>query len=549
MTEPETLVVDIVAIFRQSPEGLLLDCNEECAHILGYASREELLAVGHLDYVNRSDFISVTSALRDLKSLSNVEIAVRKKDGSVAWVLQNLRMVVVEEASKAWVDVAMFDVTEQRIAVQRFEYQAYHDTLTLLPNRMLFIDRLQVALAQARRSRSSAAVMVLDIDGFDRVNDAYGRGMGDRVLKALAERLSSCLREEDSVARLNGDEFILLLGHIANGTDAAVAAQRVLDAVSRPYHLGGQRVEITASIGISVSPADGSEVDLLVRAASTAANDAREMGGNSYMFHEPALNARALERASLVAGLRHALDRGELEMHYQPEVNVQTGRIECIEALLRWRHPDLGMVTASEFLNAAEQGGLGPRIAEWSINEACRQARQWHDNGMTNMRVAVNLSTRQFNDPGIARILERAVGDAGITGRALEIEVPEISLADSKKATETLNAFKEIGMLLAIDDFGSGGCSFLDLKSMPIDTLKIAPMFVQNMVHHTDDAAIVQAMITMAKGLDLRIVAEGVETKEQLSYLLNRRCVEMQGFFLGKPMPAAALADVLRMQH
>ncbi|MGZ7032820.1 MAG: putative bifunctional diguanylate cyclase/phosphodiesterase, partial [Thermoanaerobaculia bacterium] len=375
MTEPQSLVVDIVAVFRQSPEGLLLDCNEECAHILGYASREELLAVGRLDYVNRSDFISVSSALRDLKSLSNVEIAVRKKDGSVAWVLQNLKMVVVEEASKAWVDVAMFDVTEQRIAVQRFEYQAYHDTLTLLPNRMLFIDRLQVALAQARRSRSSAAVMVLDIDGFDRVNDAYGRGMGDRVLKALAERLSSCLREEDSVARLNGDEFILLLGHIANGTDAAVAAQRVLDAVSRPYHLGGQRVEITASIGISVSPADGSEVDLLVRAASTAANDAREMGGNSYMFHEPALNARALERASLVAGLRHALDRGELEMHYQPEVNVQTGRIECIEALLRWRHPDLGVETASEFLNAAEQGGLGPRIAEWAINEACRQAR------------------------------------------------------------------------------------------------------------------------------------------------------------------------------
>ena len=227
MTEPQSLVVDIVAVFRQSPEGLLLDCNEECAHILGYASREELLAVGRLDYVNRSDFISVSSALRDLKSLSNVEIAVRKKDGSVAWVLQNLKMVVVEEASKAWVDVAMFDVTEQRIAVQRFEYQAYHDTLTLLPNRMLFIDRLQVALAQARRSRSSAAVMVLDIDGFDRVNDAFGRGMGDRVLKALAERLSSCLREEDSVARLNGDEFILLLGHIANGTDAAVAAQRV----------------------------------------------------------------------------------------------------------------------------------------------------------------------------------------------------------------------------------------------------------------------------------------------------------------------------------
>jgi len=549
MTESESLAVDIVAVFRQTPEGRLLDCNLECANMLGYESREELLAVGSLDFVNRSDFVSVSSALRDLGALSNVEIAIRKKDGSVAWVLQNLRMVVVDDASKAWVDVAMFDVTEQRVAAQRFEYQAYHDTLTLLPNRMLFIDRLQVALAQARRRRVSAAVMVLDIDAFDHVNDAYGRGMGDRVLKALAERLSSCVREEDAVARLNGDEFILLLGQISSGTDASVAAQRVLDAVTRPFHIGGQRVEITGSLGIAVSPQDGTEVDVLVRSASTASSDAREMGGNSYQFHEPALNARALERASLVAGLRHALDRGELELHYQPEVNVQTGRIECIEALLRWRHPDLGMVTASEFLQAAEQGGLGRRISEWVINEACRQAKEWHDNGMPNMRVAVNLSTRQFCDPGVTRMVERAVDDNGLTGRALEVEVPEISLADSKNATEILNALKEIGILLAIDDFGSGGCSFLDLKAMPFDTLKIAPMFVQNMVNRTDDAAIVQAMITMAKGLDLRIVAEGVETKEQLSYLLNRRCVEMQGYFLGRPMPATALADVLRMQH
>ena len=517
--------------------------------MLGYESREELLTVGRLDYVNRSDFVSVSSALRDLKTLNNVEIAIRKKDGSIAWVLQNLKLVVVEEASKAWVDVAMFDVTEQRLSTQRFEYQAYHDTLTLLPNRMLFMDRLQVAVSQARRRRISAAVMVLDVDAFDRVNDAFGRGLGDRVLKALAERLSACLREEDAVARLNGDEFIMLLGQIASGTDAAVAAQRVLDAVARPFHIGGHRVEVTCSLGIAVFPDDGTEVDALVRAASTAAVDAREMGGNSYQFYEPSLNARALERASLVAGLRHALDRGELELHYQPEVNVQTGRIECIEALLRWRHPDLGVVTASEFLSAAEQGGLGRRIAEWAINEACRQLREWHDAGMPNMRIAVNLSQRQFCDPGVTRMVERAIDENGLTGRALEIEVPEISLADSKRAGEVLNALKEIGILLAVDDFGSGGCSFLDLKSFPIDTLKIAPMFVQNMVHRTDDAAIVQAMITMAKGLDLRVVAEGVETKEQLSYLLNRRCVEMQGFFLGRPMPASSLQDVLRMQH
>src|SRR3954466_4134612 len=202
MTESQSLVVDIVAVFRQTPEGRLLDCNDECARLLGYDSREELLAAGRLDFVNRSDFASVSSALRDLGTLSNVELAVRKKDGSVAWMLQNLKMVVVEEASKAWVDVAMFDVTEQRVSTQRFEYQAYHDTLTLLPNRMLFIDRLQVAVAHARRRRVSSGVMVLDIDTFDRVNESYGRGMGDRVLKALAERLSSCVREEDAVARL-----------------------------------------------------------------------------------------------------------------------------------------------------------------------------------------------------------------------------------------------------------------------------------------------------------------------------------------------------------
>jgi len=548
MRSTDALANEMVAVFRQTPEGHLLDCNEICARMLGYATRDELLNTGRFEYQNPSDLTAVATALRDLDSLSNVEVALRKKDGSVIWVLQNLKLVAVDEASKIWIEGAMFDVTEQRVAAQRFEYQAYHDTLTLLPNRMLFIDRLNVALAQARRRKRHIGVFMLDLDRFDIVNNALGRGMADRLLRSVADRLNATLREEDSLARFAGDEFMFLVGDTGAGTESAIVAQRVLDAMARPFNVGGRAIELTASIGISMSDRDSNEAEPLVRYASTAMYRAKEFGRNLYQFFDEKLNAHTLERLALVSSVRRALDRGEFELFYQPEVDVQTGRIECVEAFLRWRHPDLGIIGPVEFLGVAEEAGLGGRIAEFVIQSACHQAREWADAGMET-RIAVNLSSRDFNGASLSRHVEQAVRESGLAPQNLELEVAHASLTDCTRATEILQALKEVGVLLAIDDFGSGGCSFADLKQLPVDTIKIAPDFVHNMIRRPDDAAIVQAMITMAKGFDMRVVAEGVETKEQLSYLLNRRCTEMQGFFLGKPLPATSLSEVLRMQH
>jgi diguanylate cyclase (GGDEF)-like protein len=548
MRGSDSVALEMVGIFRQTPEGHLLDCNDECARILGYASRDELLGAGGFEYTNASDLISISTALRDLQKLSNVEIALRKKDNSIAWVLQNLKLVSVDEASKVWIEGAMFDVTEQRTAVQRFEYQAYHDALTQLPNRSLFIDRLHVALAQSKRRKRPVSVFMLDLDRFDIVNNALGRGMADRLLRAVADRLATTLREEDSLARFSGDEFVFIVGDTGQGTESAIVAQRVLDAMSRPFNVGGRAIELTASIGISMSQHDANEADALVRHASTAMFRAKEFGRNLYQFFDEKLNARTLERLALVSSVRRALDRGEFELFYQPEVDVQTGRIACVEAFLRWRHPDLGIIGPTEFLGVAEEAGLGGRIAEWVMSSACEQAKGWQDAGMET-RIAVNLSARDFNSHNLSQHVERAVRESGLEPRNVELEIAHASLSDCGRATEILQALKEIGVLLAIDDFGSGGCSFADLKQLPVDTIKIAPMFVHNMIRRSDDAAIVQAMITMAKGFDMRVVAEGVETKEQLSYLLNRRCTEMQGFFLGKPLPAPSLSEVLRMQH
>ena len=547
MRSSEEFAVEMVAVFRQTPEGHLLDCNQECARMLGYASREEMMSAG-LQYQNASDLPSITMALRDLGSLSNIEIALRKKDGSIAWVLQNLRMVEIDAASKVWIEGAMFDVTEQRVAAQRFEYQAYHDTLTLLPNRMLFVDRLNVALAQTKRHERAVSVFLLDIDRFDIINNALGRGVADRLLRAIADRLNGTLREEDSLARFNGDEFVFFIHDGGNGTESAIVAQRTLDAIATPFSISGRSIELTGSIGIALSKHDANEADGLIRMASTAMFRAKEFGRNLYQFYDDEMNARTLERLALVSSVRRALDRNEFEMHYQPEVDVQTGRIACVEGLLRWRHPDLGLIGPKEFLGVAEEAGLGDRITDWVMASATEQAKLWSDLGIQS-RVAVNLSAREFGSRDLTRTVERSVRVSGLEPRSLELEIGHGSLTDCAKSNEILQGLKEVGVLLAIDNFGSGGCSFADLKQMPVDTIKIAPMFVHNMIRRTDDAAIVQAMITMAKGFDMRIVAEGVETKEQLSYLLNRRCTEMQGFFLGKPLPAASLSEILLMQH
>jgi len=533
---------DLVGLFRQRLGGAVVDCNDACARMLGYDSRQELLAAG-FDYVHASDFAAITAALPDIRALSNVELALRRKGGGIAWVLQNLRVTGEE------IEGAMFDVTEQRLGVQKLEYQAQHDSLTHLPNRTLIVDRMNVSLARTKRHGGSVAVLLIDLDHFEVINSAFGHGIADRVLTAMADRLAGCIRIEDALGRFGSDEFIIVLGDTVSEADVAVVAQRILDSIATPLEIGGNDIRVTASIGVAVSPADGDEPDALMQKAMTAAFGAKDRGRNRYHFHQSELNSRALERTALIAGLRRALARGEFELHYQPEVNVQTGRIECIEALLRWRHPDVGIIPAADFFSAAEQGQLDAGITEWVLFEAARQAKEWHAEGMRNLRVAVNVSSTQFYDRGLPEKVKQAVLVSGLDSGAFELEIAEPTLSSTTRASGIMEALRDVGVMLAIDDFGSGGCSFSDLKQMPVNTLKIAPTFVHNVTHRADDAAIVQAMITMAKGLNMRVVAEGVESKEQLSHLLQRRCTDMQGYFFGRPRPAAELADVLLMQQ
>ena len=543
MNVSRAFLTDVVAVLRLHPDGTLIDCNDACARMLGYGSAGELLATGRVEYANHSDLAAVTAALEDLGSLSNVELALRRRDGSVAWVLQNMRAARDDDGRQA-IDIAMFDVTEQRIATQRFEYQAYHDSITGLPNRTLFVDRATVALAQARRRGDAMAIAVLDVDGFAAASARLGRGIADRLLRAVGERISETIREQDAVAYLGDDEFMVLLAGMPHPSDAATAASRMLAAMGQAFTVGGERIECGASIGIAVAGLDGDDVETLVRCATSAAGAARERGGNAFRFHRRELDMRAVERATIVARLRQAIDAGELELHYQPAVNVQTGTIETIEALLRWRHPDLGLIAAADFLPAAEQGGMLNTITEIVMAKAFRQLHLWRDKGHTDLRIGVNLVTNQLGDRALPTMIGDAASEFGIPASAIELEFPESALTNTA-TLDVLQAFKDLDLLLTVENFGTAGCALGDLRRLPLDAIKIAPLLVRNLLSHHDDNAIVQAMIATSRALGKRIVADGVESKQQFSWLLQNRCPEMQGFFVARPTPAAALDEML----
>lgn len=545
MNASRSFLADVVAVLRLHPDGTLVDCNDACAQMLGYATAAELLATGRIVYANPSDLAAVSAALHDLGSLNNVELALRRRDGSIAWVLQNLRSAS-DDAGRPAMDVAMFDVTEQRIAAQRFEYQAYHDSVTALPNRTLFIDRATVALAQARRRGDAMAIAVLDVDGFAKANARYGRGVADRLLRAAGERINETIREQDAVAYLGDDEFMVLLAGMPHPSDAATAASRLLTAMGRPFEVGSARIDCGASIGIAVAGLDGDDVESLVRCAASAALAARERGGNAFRFHRRELDLRAVERATIVARLRQAIEADELELHYQPAVNMQTGTIETIEALLRWRHPDLGLISAADFLPAAEQGGLLNVITEIVMAKAFRQLHLWRDKGHSGLRIGVNLVANQLGDRALPTMIGDAASEFGIPASSIELEFPESALT-STATLDVLQAFKDLDLMLTAENFGTAGCALGDLRRLPLDTIKIAPLLVRNMLAHHDDTAIVQAMIATSRALGKRILADGVESKQQFSWLLQNRCPEMQGFFVARPTPPAAVEDMLAL--
>jgi diguanylate cyclase (GGDEF)-like protein len=404
-----------------------------------------------------------------------------------------------------------------------------------------------VALAHARRMKHPLAVMFLDLDRFKVVNDTLGHSTGDELLKAIAARLQASLREEDSIARMGGDEFTVLLADLKTPDAAAKIAQKVLDTIALPVQIEGTELFITTSIGIALFPSDGDTAEVLLANADHAMYRAKDAGRNSYQMFTPAMNSRALERLSLENDLRHALDRGELELHYQPQINIASGRVTGVEALLRWNRPGFGLVGPKDFIPIAEETRLIVPIGEWVLREACRQARVWQGDRESGFRMAVNLSPRQFQHSDLPLVIASALELSGLTPGDLELEITEsLAMQNTSRTIATLHRLREMGVQIAIDDFGTGHSSLNYLRSFPIDSVKIDQEFVQEIEASAPDRAIVSAVIGMARGLRLRVTAEGVETQEQLQFLREQGCEEVQGFLFGEPVPATAFQPARR---
>ena len=440
-----------------------------------------------------------------------------------------------------------------RKSKKEIHHLAFYDALTNLPNRRLFADRLHQAVEAARRNNYLMGILFIDIDNFKRINDTFGHSIGDKLLRTVAAQLLTCLRNSDSVShefseeqmsvsRLGGDEFTVLLTYLKKAEDAARVAKRILDAVSVPFLLGDEEVVVTPSIGISVFPYDGDDVENLVKNADTAMFHAKEKGKNNYQFYTNSMSATAFERLSMENALRKALTREEFLVYYQPKIELQSNRAVGLEALLRWNHPEMGMVSPADFIPLAEESGLIVPIGEWVLRTVCEQMRSWQNAGMTPLRVAVNLSACQFRQTLFSQLVRRILDETRVSSKWLELELTESVIMDDIQTSSTvLRELKNMGVHISMDDFGTGYSSLSLLKRLPLDTLKIDQSFVRDITNDPDDAAIVDAIISLAHNLRLRVIAEGVETREQLEYLRSRGCDEVQGFLYSRSQPAALI--------
>jgi len=449
--------------------------------------------------------------------------------------------------------IAFKDVSKARAMSLQAVYLSQHDFLTDLPNRMLLNDRLTQAIALADRHGQRLAVLFLDLDRFKHVNDSLGHVVGDTLLQSVARRLVTCVRGSDTVSRQGGDEFVVLLSEIAHADDAAASAQKIGAALVAPHEVGDQPLHVTATIGISIYPDDGADAETLIKCADTAMYQAKEGGRNTYRFFEPHMNARAVERQSIEAALHLALARHEFVLHYQPTINLQTGAITGAEALIRWVHPERGLMLPKDFVPVAEDCGLIVPIGQWVLGEACRQARAWIDEGRRPMAVAVNISGVEFRDPNFVEHVRTVLHASRLEARYLEIELTESSLVQRPDATAlALQALKDMGVQVAIDDFGARYSSLSYLRQFPFTVLKIDQAFVHEISTDPVGTSIVCAVITMGKSLGYRVIAEGVETGPQLAFLRTEQCSEGQGHYFSRPLPAdqfAALPDTVGVRQ
>jgi diguanylate cyclase (GGDEF)-like protein/PAS domain S-box-containing protein len=534
---------NLAGVFRSTIDGRTLECNEAMARIFGYGTPAEFLSQPAIAvYDQPEDRQRLMSRLKEQRVLSNIEVRLRKRDGTPIWVLENINLLDGDV-----IEGTIIDITDRKTATEQMEYQAYHDVLTGLPNRLLFRDRIGVALAHAKRHRTAAAVMFLDLDQFKIVNDSLGHTVGDGLLQAVAARLVASVRAHDTVARMGGDEFTVLLSDVSDSNSAATVAQKILESVSYPMVIDGHELFVTTSIGIALYPDDGADAEALLKNADRAMYHAKEQGRNNFQFASMAALEATTGRLSIERSLHHAFERNEFVLHYQPMINVATGGTIGAEALIRWDHPERGQMLPDDFIPVAEECGLIHPIGEWVLRTACRQMKRWHDNGRADLRLAVNLSPRQFQQHNLASMIEDVLRETGYPGELLDIEITEsTAMQHAEMSLAIMNRLKEMGIRISIDDFGTGYSSLSYLKRFPIDTVKIDQNFVRDLGAGSTGGPIISAVISMARALKLNVIAEGVENEEQLAFLRRENCEAIQGFFCSAPLPAAEFEATLR---
>jgi len=539
---------NLAGVFRTSLEGRIMECNPAAARMFGHGSAQEIVGSLITDfYQTTSDRVSFLQRLKSERNLTNQETRFRRKDGDTAWAMLNATIVDDDSGGPGLIEGTFVDITERKTAEERIRSLAYFDALTGLPNRALLQDRLSQALAGARRKKSKIAIFFLDLDRFKNINDSLGHSAGDLLLKKVAERLKAWGRTLDTIARLGGDEFLIVVNDIKQIADAAVAAQRLMDGLTAEMVIQGHSLSISCSLGISVYPEHGADSETLIKHADAAMYTAKESGRNNFRFFTSDMNAQAFEHLNLENNLRAALEKEELYLMYQPQMDIKSKKIIGVEALLRWQHSKLGLVPPDKFIRIAENSGLIVPIGEWVLRTACSQARKWQDEGLAAVSVAVNVSAVQFRREGFSALVRQVLGDTGLAPQYLELEVTESLLLSSAEVTfAVLQELKDMGLSLVIDDFGTGYSSLSYLKRFPVSKLKVDRSFIRDVALNSDDAAITAAIISMAKSLNLKVIAEGVEDQAQMTFLRAHHCDEIQGYYFSKPLMADELADKLR---
>lgn len=534
-------------IFHFSPEGKVLYANRAWKKALGF--EEEIGDINLLDIVHDDSrakcLLHVRKAVEG-DSLNALEGRFVARDGRLIDVEGNLTRSVHNHETSLW--SVCRDITSRKFAEQRLFHIAHHDALTGLPNRLYFLDQLRQARLVAKRFNHQIAILFLDLDRFKIINDTLGHGVGDLLLQEVAARIRTSVREIDTVARLGGDEFTVMLTNIKDDGDIEKVARKILQAIGKPVVIEGNELFITTSIGASVYPRHGDDPATLVKHADIAMYQAKQNGRNNWVYYDPSMNLDSDRRLSLETGMRKALDRDEFELHYQPKVHAVTGKITAIEALVRWHHPSMGFLYPREFIALAEETGLILQIGEWVLRRACTQNREWQDEGIAPVRMAVNLSGHQLQQTDIVARVKKILAETGLDPEYLELEVTETVIMQNPDFTvKVLGQLSDLGIHLAIDDFGTGYSSLAHLKRFQVNTLKMDKSFVRDLEINSTDAAIATAIISMGASLNLQITAEGVETEGQLSFLKEQMCDEIQGFLFSEALSASSVEKVLRV--